>query len=128
MADLNSTIQNIVQGDDCYVIRDIENIPAGQQLTDAWLSIKENHWNTTAIITKHITTTLSAEGHIVDAGLTDTVGTIQFRLASADTAGLHEFYQYTFDIQVKTSGGSGTSIFTPEYGLISVYPSVTAAS
>jgi hypothetical protein len=127
MADLNSSIENIVQGDDCYVIRDIENIPAGQQLTDAWLSVKENHWDTAAIIEKHITTVSSADGHIVDSGMSDTIGLLQFRLESTDTADLHEFYQYVFDIQVKTSGGSGTSIFTPESGVLTVYPSITAA-
>ena len=66
-------------------------------------------------------------GHIVDSGMSDTIGLLQFRLESTDTADLHEFYQYVFDIQVKTSGGSGTSIFTPESGVLTVYPSITAA-
>lgn len=128
MADLNSTIDNIVQGDDCFVIRDISNIPAGQQLVDAWLSIKENHWDTSAVITKHITTVSSADGHIVDSGQTDTLGLIQFKLASTDTTDLHAYYTYVFDIQVKTTGASGTSIFTPESGTLYVHPSITAAT
>lgn len=123
MADLESVIDDVVQGDDCDIIRQVTNIPIGSSLTDAWLSIKENHWDTTAIITKHITTTPSASGHIEDTGSGDTVGIVRFRLAKEETIILHEHFTYDFDVQVKNSNGG---VSTPESGKFTPHHSVTS--
>lgn len=122
MADLQSRIENLVRGDDCDVIREIDNIPLGQTLTDAWLTIKEEFWDTDPILSKHVTTVSSTDGMIEDSGA-DTVGIIRFRLAKEDTATLYDFFEYVFDVQVKTSVGS---IYTPEIGNLIVNADVTA--
>lgn len=125
MADLNSKIDDIVQGDDVYITRDITNVPIGHQLTDVWFSIKEEHWDVDVVVTKHATAVASAEGHIPDTGTGDTVGIVQIILDKEDTKLLRPFYNYVFDLQVKTSNGSVTKLYTAEYGIISVYPNIT---
>ena len=122
MADLSSTIDNIVVGDDCEVIRQIENVPLGTTLIEAWLTVKEDYWQNTVIIGKHITTTGDINGQIEDSG-GDTIGILRFRLSKDETILLHPHFEYDFDVQVKTSDGS---IYTPESGKFTPYHSVTS--
>lgn len=122
MADLRSRIDNIVAGDDCDIIREIENVPLGTGLTDAWLTVRENYWSTSVVLAKHITPSSTSSGMIEDTG-TDTIGVVRFRLTKEETVVLHEHYEYDFDIQVKTSDGS---IYTPESGKFVAHHSVTA--
>lgn len=124
MADLKSTIDNIVTGDDCDVIREIENVPIGMTLIQAWLSIRENYWSTAVILAKTITTTATVNGRIEDNGA-DTIGVLRFRLTKEETVLLHEHYEYDFDVQVKTSDGS---IYTPESGKFTAHHSVTSST
>lgn len=124
MADLASRIDNIVAGDDCDVIREIENIPIGTSLTAAWLTVREDYWSTVVVLAKYITTAISPNGRIEDSG-TNNIGIVRFRLSKEETVLLHEHFEYDFDVQVKTSDGS---IYTPESGKFSAHHSVTASS
>jgi hypothetical protein len=103
MADLTAVIDSIVVGDDYDIIRDISTLPIGQGIAEAWLTIKENVWDTTTILSKHITGTVSSGGIIEDDGLSDTIGRIRFTLLNSETVLLKEFYRYTYDIQIKTT-------------------------
>lgn len=123
MADLNSTITGIIAGDDCDVIREIENVPIGTTLVEAWLTVRENYWLTPVVLSKNVTITNSPNGMIEDSG-TDTIGVIRFRLTKEETVLLHEHFEYDFDVQVKTSNGS---IYTPESGKLIAHHSVTSA-
>jgi hypothetical protein len=125
MAVLNSTIENIVTGDDCDVIRQIENVPIGTTLIEAWLTIREDYWLTPVILAKHITPVLSTDGRIEDTGADDTIGVLRFRLTKEETVLLHEHFEYDFDVQVKTSDGS---IYTPESGKFTAHHSVTSST
>lgn len=124
MADLESRIDNIVVGDECDVIREIGNIPIGSALTDAWFTVRDNHWSTAAVLSKYITVAVSVNGRIEDTG-TDTVGIVRFRLTKEETVLLHEHFEYDFDVQVKTSDGS---IYTPESGKFKAHHSVTSST
>jgi hypothetical protein len=123
MADLNARIDDLVVGDDYDIVRDIIDVPVSQNLAEAWLTIRENHWTTTVVIQKHITVDISGGGIIVDTGDGDTVGQIRFTLFGTDTILLHEFYEYSYDIQVKTNLGK---IYTPESGILVAHASITA--
>ena len=121
MADLNSKIDNIVAGDDCDIIREITNVPIGTSLTDAWFTIKEDYWDLSEIVVKHVTLALSDSGMIEDAG-DDKVGVVRFRLSKEETELLYPHFEYDFDIKVKTEDGS---YYTPESGKLIAYHSVT---
>lgn len=124
MADLKSVIEGIIAGDDCDVIREIENVPLGTTLIEAWLTVRENHWSAATVLTKNITTAVSVNGRIEDTG-GDTIGVLRFRLSKAETVLLHEHFEYDYDIQVKVSDGS---IYTPESGKFTAYHSVTSST
>lgn len=108
-------IDGFVRADDLDVIRTINNIPTGQTLTDAWLTV-DNPLGT-HLFQKHITSTLVAgQGQIEDTGAGDGIGVVRFELtsgAAGDTTKLTADTAYAYDIQVKTSGGK---IYTPESG------------
>lgn len=123
MADLNAKIDDIVAGDDYDIVRDVTNVPIGQFLVQAWLTIKENHWDASKIIQKVITADISPSGIILDTGVGDTDAIIRFSLYASDTVNLHEFYEYQYDIQVKTDTGK---IYTPESGTLVAHRSVTS--
>jgi len=123
MADLNVVINDVVCGDDYDVIRNITNVPVGQFVSEAWLTIRENHWDSDAAITKHITVTISGDGIIEDTGATDTLARVRFALRADETVLLHEFYDYSYDIQLKTDAGK---IYTPESGILTPFASVTS--
>lgn len=125
MADLNVTINDLVCGDDYDIIRDIINIPTGQSIAEAWLTVREEHWSTDAVFTKHITTTISGDGIIEDTGVGDTVGKVRFTLRADETVTLHEFFPYSYDIQLKTDLGK---VYTPESGILTPFASVTSES
>jgi len=116
MADLENTIDDLVVGDDFDVIRDITIIPASQTITEAWMTVREESWSSSAVFTKHITPTISGDGLIEDTGA-DTVGRVIFTLLNTDTIELHEYFSYAYDIQIKTSAGK---LYTLESGLSEV--------
>lgn len=113
-----ATITGLVRADDLDVIRTISNIPTGQTLTDAWLTVNDTSPPNTHLFQKHITGTLVAgQGQIEDTGAGDGIAVVRFELTSGptgDTTKLNAETQYAYDIQVKTSGAK---IYTPESGL-----------
>src|SRR5262245_50955367 len=90
----------------------------------AWLTIKESKRDSDAeaIVQKRITTTLTAEGQILDTGAGDNIGQLTFILVSADTADLREGKNYRFDIKIKFNSGR---FETPEMGICKVKEAVT---
>lgn len=126
MANLTETINNVVSGDDFQIVREITNVNTGQHLTNAWLTIKENNWDSTYIIQKAITSSdVPLQGVISDTGDTDTVANVKFNLTADETILLKPFYSYVYDIQVKTNTDL---IYTPEIGTITAQASITSAS
>ena len=126
MANLDEKIINVVSGDDFQVVRTIDNISVGQHLIEAWFTIKENKWDADYIFQKHITTIEAAnQGVISDTGDTDQIANLQFNLIPANTLLLIPFYEYVYDIQVKTNVGY---IYTPELGTFISQFSLTEAS
>lgn len=126
MANLNGTITNVVSGDDFQVVRTIDNISVGQSIVEAWFTIKENNWDNVYIFQKHITTIdVSTQGVIWDTGDTDTIANLRFNLLATDTSDLRPFYQYVYDIQVKTNAGQ---LYTPEIGTFIPQASITEAT
>jgi hypothetical protein len=124
MADLEGLIEGVVRGDAYDIIRDIGNIPTGQTIVEAWLTIKEEFWYTSsqATIVKLIDSNITNDGFIQDDGNTDGIGKVVFSLQESETIRLHEWFRYSYDIQVKTSANK---IFTPEFGILIAHPGVT---
>lgn len=122
MANLEDTINDLVVGDNYDIIRTVTNVPSGQYLTNGWLTIRENWWNATYVVQKHITAVLSSGGIISDTGENDTIANVIYSLSSTDTLLLHANYGYTYDLQVKTNENK---YFTLETGILTPNESVT---
>lgn len=114
MPTYNSEIENFVVGDDLDIVRSISNIPTGQTVTEAVLTIKVFESGATALIEKTITAVLSDDGLISDTGASG-IAEVTFTLTDTDTALLSPGNWHYFDIQVTTSAGK---IYTPEKGKI----------
>jgi hypothetical protein len=131
MAVTGVTITNAVAGDDFDITRTVTNIPAGQTLAQAWLTIKTtpSASDTLAVVQKIITTTPTAgQGHITDDGA-DGSGVLLFTLTGINTRAI--FQQQTgstgiqYDIQIRTSANK---IYTLETGTISMLEEVTLSN
>lgn len=124
MPTYSGEINNFVVGDDLDIERTISNIPTGQTITKAWLTIKEIEAGSTAVLSKEITSVATSSGVISDTGA-DTVGVVTFTLTAAETALFSAGNWLYYDIQVKTSGGK---IYTPEKGRIKGEIQLTSAT
>jgi hypothetical protein len=125
MPNLDDSISGFVRGDDLDIRRTIQNIPSGQTLTDAWMTVRATNL-ATVIFTKQITTVLTAgQGQITDNGATDQEGAVWFQLRggeTGDTVLLAAGTAYPFDIQTKTSSGK---FYTPVKGTITSTEEIT---
>ena len=113
----------VYRGDSLDVIRTVTNVPAGETLTKAWLTVKKS--NTDAdpgVLQKVITTTSGAAGQITNAGASGT-GALLFTIASAETAALTTS-GLMYDVQVITSGGR---VLTLELASFNVPSRITGA-
>lgn len=108
--DLAAVIEQMIRGNDLDVIRTINGIPAGQTITDAWLTVQAPG-GLSQLFEKHITSTLVAgQGQIEDTGSGDTIGLVRFEVTAANsllmTGGTADApIDNPYAIQVKTSGG-----------------------
>lgn len=114
MPTYDSEIEDFVIGDDLDIVRSVANIPSGQTVTGAKLTIKTFESGTTTLLQKVITSVLSDDGIISDTGGSGTAG-ITFILTADDTTLLSPGNWHYFDIQVTTSAGK---VYTPEKGKI----------
>jgi len=119
-------IEDLVQGDDFEINRNISKVPVGQLLVLAWLTIKEfpvEEADAEAIIQKAITTTNNpGTGQVTDADAGDGVGSVRFDLVPADTILLDPATTYHWDIQVCTDADF---TYTPTSGTIKARQEVT---
>lgn len=124
MPNLTDTISGFVKGDDLDVRRTIQNIPAGQTITNAILTIRAVNLST-IVLSKSITPTLVAgQGQITDTGA-DGEGAVWFQLVGSttgDTVNLTAETAYPFDIQIKTSANK---YYTPVKGTITATEEIT---
>lgn len=130
MPNYADSIDGFVVGDDLEVRRAVTDIPTGQTLTKAWLTIKTSLSQLDSEITQKVITTtdVPGTGAILDDGTGDAAGVLRFDLSPADTVKYAKqrirqvFY---FDIQVQTSGGK---LYTPFKGTVDGEPQVTLAA
>lgn len=124
MPNLASTITGFVKGDDLDIVRTITNIPAGQVLSEARLTVRSVDLST-ILFTKTITSSLVAgQGQISDTGA-DGTGVLTFQLTggiSGNTVTLTPGTNFPFDIQLKTDANKH---YTPEVGTITAVQEVT---
>lgn len=124
MPNLAATITGFVKGDDLDIVRSVSDIPVGQTVTNAILTIKSDV-SSSIIIQKQITSTLSAGvGQITDTGAGGTA-VVKFFLTggtAGDTTDLDAETAYPYDIQLKTSANKH---YTPEKGTITAVEEVT---
>ena len=117
-------IEDITVGDTIDFERIVIDVPNGQTIVTAWLTIKEHYDQTDddAVIQKRVTTTTSASGYITNATNT---ATLVFQLSVSDTSALYANAEYVYDIQVKTNSDT---ISTLESGIITFNPQVTRSN
>ncbi len=123
MPNLSDVIDDYVAGDDLCVIREITGIPAGNVLTNAWLTVRdlEDFSGSSIIIQLTITTTATAQGEILDDGAGDGIATVRFDLTGTQTRTIG-IVGYPFDIQIKLDD---SRINTPVAGTIQAEAEVT---
>ncbi len=128
MPNFSGDISGFVVGDDVEVYRTIGNVPAGETIVKAWLTVKASitDLDGAALIQKAITASMNAtEGVIADTGGSGTA-IVRFFLTSTNTAALGNPARgvgaFPYDIQLKTSSGK---IFTAEIGTITAVAQVT---
>jgi hypothetical protein len=126
MPSFSNQITGFVVFDDLDVKRTVGNIPPGQTVSEAWLTIKAVETALdNSLIQKHITASLVAgQGQITDTGGSGTAQLL-FQLTGTDTGALTPGVNYVYDVQVKTSAGKH---YTPEKGTIQGVSQVTLAT
>jgi hypothetical protein len=117
MPNLNGEIKGFICGDDIDVFLDITDLPIGQTLVEAYLTVKAKTSDSDPGIFQKIITTISApgSGHIEDDGALDGTARLRFELTAVNTTLLTPGTPYRYDIQVCTSAGK---TYTPEVGII----------
>ncbi len=128
MPNFNGKISGFAVGDDLEVYRTITNVPTGETVEVAWLTVKENLTDTddVAFFKKEIGLVLdNSQGIVQDPGSSGTA-ILRFFLTAEDTAELgnpiRETKAYFYDIQVRIINGR---IYTPETGKITGKSQVT---
>jgi len=126
MPTFDGVINLFVKGDDLDVIRTVTNIPTGQTVTQAWLTVKAPGGGADpGVFQKDIDTVDdAAQGHISDNGAGDGTAVLKFYLTSTNTKLLTPGTEYDYDIQIKTSANKH---YTPEIGKLSCKAEVTLA-
>lgn len=127
MANYKASIQDVVTGTDISVFITLDNVGVGQTLVQGWLTVKEEEWDddVSAIFQKIITTTpVLGQGHIQDDGAGDSIAVLLFEFTRADTLLLHPYFEYVYDIKVKTSTNKE---YIPEKGTLIAEDSITDA-
>lgn len=126
MPTFDGQINLFVKGDDLDVIRTVTNIPAGQTVTQAWLTVKAAGGGADpGIFQKDIDSIEdAAQGHITDNGSGDGTAVLKFYLTGTNTKLLTPGQSYDYDIQIKTSANKH---YTPEIGKLSCVAEVTLA-
>lgn len=121
MAQYDSTITNLVTGDDYDVDILVSDVPAGQTLTTAWFTVKnyDTDVDSNAVFQTSITTNATTTGQITTSGI---YTRCLFTLVPAQTRLLNRAGQYSYDVQVKTNLGK---IATVEKGTLTPVGDVT---
>lgn len=114
MPNYDGSITGFVCGDDLTITRTIGNIPSGQTLTSATITIKDIERAVTPLVQYTVTSVSSANGVITDTGA-DGTGAVTFQLSNTDTALLTPNENCFYWIDVVTSA---SKIYTPEKGVI----------
>jgi hypothetical protein len=110
-------IENVVQGDDFRVQRTYVALPTGVTIDKAWFTVKRHRAlpDSEALLMKEITTTQTADGHIIDP-ITDNGNLgMYFELTKMETGNARPGAIYTYDVQIKSTTGA---IHTLERGTI----------
>lgn len=114
MPNYDGLITGFVCGDDLTITRTISNIPSGQTLTSATITVKDVERAITPLFQYTVTSVSSSHGVITDTGA-DGTGAVTFSLFDTDTALLTPNENCFYWIDVVTSEDK---IYTPEKGVI----------
>lgn len=113
MPNLQDDIDLGILGDHFDVDREVTNVPDGQTVAEAWLTVKEivddDATDAAALFQKHITPSATATGQITDTGSgagVDRRAEVLFHCLPADTFSWPENDKKEWDIQIKLSGGA----------------------
>lgn len=110
MPNLNDEISGFVGGDDIEVRRTVDDVPPGQAMVQAIMTVKR-FWTDAdpGILQKTITTTdTPGTGQITDDGGGDTLGEVRFDLTPTNSLALvppYPLFKYKWDIKVTTDAG-----------------------
>lgn len=126
---LRSDGTNPVRGDSLTVERTVTDIPDGESLTDAWLTVKSSLSDADADAVMQLTIDVTAgdDGQITDSGSGDPrTGTLVFTVTPDHfTAVLKGNREYLYDIQVLTDEGT---VGTPFLGTVVWQADVTKSN
>jgi len=117
----------LVEGDNLKITRTIRNIPPGDSLAKAVMTLKANITDADpGVLQKSITTTdVPGTGQITDSGASDLVGAVRFDFVTADTVTTLDPRDYLYDITVKTTLAAQ---YTVERGVFTVPTQITTTT
>jgi hypothetical protein len=117
---------SVVAGDDLDVTRTVTNVPTGQTLSKAWLTLKSKLTDADPGLLQKVIVpgAVGGQGQITDTGVSGT-GSLLFQLTGGNTLALPIGIDVKYDIKVLTSAGK---IYTVEQGIYLSASRVTAAT
>lgn len=119
----HTIFDEIIIGSPLHISRSVRIGTQYGQLEKCWLTVKEQYTqpDAEAVIKKSITTSVSTNGQITNAGATGTAE-FTFNLVSIDTEKLQSGKTYVIDIWIKLQNDEPSGI---ETGLIRPHAAVT---
>lgn len=123
MSDFKAKINEIIVGDDYDVVRAVSELPDGETVSEAWFTVKENHWDEAVVAEVHITTSYSPlYGGVTDTGSGDMEAEMIFHLHGGLTDNFSPYFKYIYSIRIKTPSGK---YYSPEIGELVALPNLT---
>lgn len=124
MAAINQVISKKVAGDDIRVDRTYPDLPSGETVNKAYLTVKQRESDADpGIFQITITGTLTSSGHVTDGATPDV--SLFFNILKTQSALLKPLVSYFYDVQLHTADGD---IWTAEKGTITLERGITLAT
>lgn len=121
---VESIFKHLVVGDSARIECEVHNVPTGEPITQAWLTVKATLDDLDpGIFQKTVTTTPTMGQGVITAGSCFTL--ISFDVLHTDTGQLNPSQQYFYDIQAKVGD---KAITTLEVGAFRPLDQITLAS
>lgn len=122
-----TSIRNVIAGDNFQIVRAVSNLPSGESAVKAWFTVKTkfNQTDAGSELQKTISEDDTPGTGFIENSSPLAYATLRFDIAGADWDTIVAGKLYRYDIKLKTSSGG---IYTVENGTFLADEQVTKAS